>query len=441
MKQNRNDDKLDYNKTKAVRIPADWKCPAIGRVLEFSRYGCNAPASESGNTLVVGMKNLQDGKIQLSNLARVALSDEERRTFLLKRDDVLINRTNSYDLVGKVGIFDSDDEVAFVSYLVLLRGKPDIVNQRFLSYWLNSYPSQKSIKRIATKGVSQVNVNPTEFKKHCPIPLPTLPEQEAIAEVLECWDKAIRNYEKKIEKKRNIKKGLMQRLLSGKQRLPGFLGEWVEVRLDSLGATYSGLTGKTKHDFGVGKPFIPYMNIYSNLSVDLNALDHVTIYQGERQNRVKYGDLFFTTSSETAEEVGVASILLHKIENLYLNSFCFGFRLHNFEVLAPEFAKYYFIGANFRKVMFRIAQGASRYNLSKKYFLQTHIQIPDNIEEQQIIAHVLSSADSEIKAQEQKMTLLKDQKKFLLNNLVTGALRLPLFRDVAKDTENSGDNE
>ena len=182
------------------------------------------------------------------------------------------------------------------------------------------------------------------------------------------------------------------------------------------------------------------MNIYANTTISVDKLEYVTVEEGERQNKVQYGDLFFTISSETPEEVGVSSVLLNNIEELYLNSFCFGFRLHDFETLSLEFSQYYFRGVDFRKAMFRIAQGASRYNLSKRYFLQTQIQIPSDIDEQKAIAAVLSAADLEIEVLERKLTLLKDQKKFLLNNLVTGTIRLPQFRDARTATGSTGEN-
>src|SRR5690606_29055719 len=105
------------------------------------------------------------------------------------------------------------------------------------------------------------------------------------------------------------------------------MGEWKEIELGNLGQTYSGLSGKTKEDFGSGKPYIPYLNIFSNSKINPNALELVEISPTERQNRVQHGDIFFTTSSETIEEVGMTSVLLNDLGEVYLNSFCFGFRL------------------------------------------------------------------------------------------------------------------
>jgi len=272
---------------------------------------------------------------------------------------------------------------------------------------------------------TQKNIN-TTIVNGIMIPLPPLPEQEAIASVLECWDNAIQRYEEKIQKKKNIKKGLMQRLLTGKQRLPGFDGEWVQKSLGDLGRTFPGLSGKTIADFGSGEPFVTYMNVFSNQVVSDENYGHVSISKGDKQNTLNYGDVLFTTSSETPNEVGMSSVFLSYRKNVYLNSFCFGFRLNSFSEIEPAFAQYLFRSKQFRRSMTRIAQGASRYNLSKRYFLLTEVLFPP-LPEQKAIASVLSTADAEIKALEKKVASLQDQKKFLLNNLVTGTIRLPEF--------------
>src|SRR5690625_2128186 len=155
-------------------------------------------------------------------------------------------------------------------------------------------------------------------------------EQQKIASILSTWDKAIELKEKLIEQKKQQKKGLMQKLLTGEVRLPGFESEWKEVNLGEIGQTFNGLSGKSAKDFGDGKPYIPYKTIFDNSRIDLNKLDYVYINEDERQNKVQYGDVFFTTSSETPDEVAMSSVLLDEVEEVYLNSFCFGFRLNNF---------------------------------------------------------------------------------------------------------------
>jgi type I restriction enzyme, S subunit len=431
----KNDNKPGYKKTKVGWIPQDWFCRFLSTALASSQYGCNAPPAADGNTPVVGMKDIQDGKLALSNLSRVALTKSERSTFLLKKGDVLINRTNSYDLVGKAGILDSNDEVAFVSYLVRLRGRREHLNQKYLNLWLNSYLGRKSIKRIVTKGVSQANINPTELKKQSLMPLPALPEQKAIAEVLDCWDKAIRGYEKKIEKKRNIEKGLMQGLLSGKQRLLGFEGEWKEVRLGDIGAFSKG-KGISKDDVSeFGLQCIRYGQIYMANSYIASKLPScINAKRASQSTRVRYNDVLLAGSGETIDEIGKAFAYIGTTE-AYAGGDIIIFSPEKERARADYIARY--LNTAGRQAVRRLGQGQSIVHVYTKAIIGISIPLPD-IQEQQAIASVLSSADAEIAALDRKLILLKDQKRFLLNSLVTGTIRLPEFAATGTATLANG---
>ncbi len=416
----KNENRSGYKKTKVGWIPEEWETSQIGSVLDLSKYGCSAPTVERGNTLVVGMKDIQNGKVQLSELVQVSLAERNRQTFLLKREDILINRTNSYDLVGKVGIFNSDEEVGFVSYLVLLRGKRNVVKQKYMNYWLNSFPAQGAIKSIATKGVSQANVNPTVFKKYCYIPLPPLPEQKAIAVVLECWDRAIHKYEEKIEKKKSIKKGLMQRLLSGKQRLPGFNEAWKETKISSIAMVISGGTpAKSNPSFWEGN--IPWI---SSSDLKENEIDDFKIHRFISEEAVKLSatKLIPANSILVVSRVGVGKVALSRCD------ICTSQDFQNLVIIKNSTnAKFltYQLQRYVRKLV-RLNQGTSISGFLKKDLKRLQIPLP-SFPEQNAIASVLSSADSEIKSLEKKLALVKGQKKYLLNNLVTGTIRLPEF--------------
>ncbi|MBP3616346.1 MAG: restriction endonuclease subunit S [Alphaproteobacteria bacterium] len=263
------------------------------------------------------------------------------------------------------------------------------------------------------------------FVESIPFLLPPLAEQEKIAEILSVWDEAIEKLSGLIEQKKLLKKGLMQKLLTGKTRLSGFTQPWKTVKLGEIGKTYTGLSGKNSSDFGSGFPFITYMNIYLNNQIKNDQFEFVNIKENENQNAVKYGDIFFTTSSETPDEVGFASVLLFNPEvNTYLNSFCFGFRLNDFETLLPEFASFYFRSEDVRKIMLKLAQGATRFNLSKNELMKEKITIPSDITEQKAIADILQSCDLEIEKLKTKLDLLKLQKKGLMQQLLTGKIRV-----------------
>ena len=308
--------------------------------------------------------------------------------------------------------------------LFLIRINPKKANPYFIyaylrknEYYVKSFASGSTTKTITKDDVRRLKVY-----------TPPLAEQNKIAQILSTWDQAISVTEKLLENSQQQKKALMQQLLTGKKRLldengERFSGEWNEYSLGNLGNTFTGLTGKTKDDFGSGVPYITYMNIFKNSRIDINQVDYVVIKEDENQNSVRYGDIFFTTSSETAEEVGMSSVLLEEVERLYLNSFCFGFRLNNFKILLPQFAAYILRSSNIRKQISILGQGATRYNLSKNQLMKLILRLP-TIVEQKKIAEVLTLSDQEIENLQKKLDCLKQEKKALMQQLLTGKKRV-----------------
>jgi type I restriction enzyme S subunit len=214
----------------AAGLPRDWSLVSLGDILLGAQYGLNSPTDEAGTVAIVGMKDIQNGKVCINDLPKVNITSTEKTAHLLRKGDILINRTNSRDLVGKTGIVDSDIDAVFASYLVRLRTRPEYVDSSYLTYWLNSPSAQGTIKRIATPAVSQSNVNPTELQRFCVVPLPSLLEQQHITEILRIWDDGIDKIdasEQEIsllrEERRLLerqKRGLMQQLFAGQRRVP-----------------------------------------------------------------------------------------------------------------------------------------------------------------------------------------------------------------------------
>lgn len=165
---------------------------------------------------------------------------------------------------------------------------------------------------------------------------------------------------------------------------------WEQRKLGDLGTTFTGLSGKTKEDFGHGAAsFVTYMNVFLNPVADAKRVESVEI--DKTQTAVRYGDVFFTTSSETPEEVGMSSVWLENTEDTYLNSFCFGYRP------TVEIDSYYMAymlrSESVRKRIIYLAQGISRYNISKNGVMQIEIPIP-NKDEQKSIGNYFKSLDN-----------------------------------------------
>jgi len=197
---------------------------------------------------------------------------------------------------------------------------------------------------------------------------------------------------------------------------------WEYVKLNKLGTTYTGLSNKKSDDFGHGKPYITYLNIFNNSKIDISMFEKVKVGFSENQNKAKYGDMFFTTSSETPDEVGMCSVLLDKVDELYLNSFCFGFRPFNLETIIPEYARYCFRSEEFRKQIGKLAQGSTRYNLSKGYFLKSEVFITTDTKEQKKIADILESVDNSIDSTHKTIEKYKLVKQGMMQDLLTRGL-------------------
>ena len=212
-------------------LPSGWKVVRLGDVFEKSFYGTSKTTSINGKYPVLRMGNMQNGTLDLRDLVYIDLEENEFEKYRLHKGDILLNRTNSHSLVGKVSLFDLDGDYLTASYLVAFRPNLKVLNPTFSNNLLNTIRYQEKIRTIATKGVSQSNINPTSFKNIIKIPLPPLDEQKKIAEILSTWDEAINLTINLIESKKQFKKALMQNLLTAKIRFPEFKDEWKETKL------------------------------------------------------------------------------------------------------------------------------------------------------------------------------------------------------------------
>ena len=244
--------------------------------------------------------------------------------------------------------------------------RTQIDNPTFLYYVLNTFKYNKAVM-VRCTGSSYPAINSEDLSK-IPFYKCGIAEQKKIGKFLSLLDERIATQNKIIEKMQTLIKGLNDSLYE-------LYGNGNTTSFAELGHSYSGLSGKTANDFGTGKPFITYLNVYSNNIVNENDYQYVRINEGEKQNVVKYGDVLFTLSSETPEEVGVGSVFLGK-EEVLLNSFCFGIHIENEEQVYSPYLSYYVSSTPFRKFIYPFAQGSTRFNLCKADFEKASIKLP-----------------------------------------------------------------
>ncbi|MDO5398227.1 MAG: restriction endonuclease subunit S [bacterium] len=339
----------------------------------------------------------------------------------LQDGDIVMADTAEDETVGKVTEVTntSDKPVMAGLHTIPCRVKYGKFAAKWLGYYMNSHIYHDQIlpyiHGTKVSSISKGSLGNTI------ILVPPIDEQEKIAKALSDVDTLIINLGKQIEKRSNIFVGTLQSLLSGKIKVSD--SPWEKYKVCEIGDSYGGLIGKTKNDFGKGNArYITFLNVLNNTVIDTSILEPVQINDGESQNQVLPGDLFFNTSSETPEDVGMCSVLLDAVKNTYLNSFCFGFRLKTKKVNSL-FLSYYFNSQEGRKIIRVLAQGATRFNLSKDYFSKTEIKLP-TYRNQTEIAQILSDMENDISTLKKKLSKYEAIKQGMMEELLTGKVRL-----------------
>jgi len=203
--------------------------------------------------------------------------------------------------------------------------------------------------------------------------------------------------------------------------------EGIEVEWKPLGEIseiFGGLTGKSKSDFEDGNTsYISYKNIFNNIEVNFNKLERVKIADSENQHEVKYGDILFTGSSETAHEAGMSSAVTTNFgENVYLNSFSFGLRFNEDIELLPEFSKYLFRCHFMRLEISKTASGVTRFNISKARFKKILIPNPPISVQKKIVSilDTFTELTTELKAElTAELTARKQQYSYYREQLLS----------------------
>ena len=418
--------KHGYKQTDVGVIPADWDVQRIGDLCDYQ----NGTSLEHLFSLHDGLKVISIGNYSVNGRYvdnGVHISGNNRKLverFVLRRNDLtmsLNDKTSVGAIIGRVLLIEESDQFVFNQRTMRLRPKVKVCAS-YLYYVINADQAHNAIVGLAKPG-TQIYVN-TGDVVGLKLPVPLEEEQRAIAAALRDVDALLDGFERLIAKKRDLKQAAMQQLLTGLTRLPGFSGEWEVKRLGDLGTIYGGLTGKSKADFGDGNArYITFMNVMTNVVIDCGTFEKVRISRSETQNRAIAGDLFFNGSSETPEEVAMCAVLLEEVHDVYLNSFCFGFRFREGAEANGILLAYYLRSTEGRELMKSLAQGSTRYNLSKVALLNSSMCLPA-LTEQIAIATILSDMDSELSALEARRDKTRALKAAMMQELLTGRIRL-----------------
>lgn len=357
-------------------------------------------------------------------------------------DTILISTSETIEELGHSCLYNRDDLGLIGGEQILFKPNRKLVLGNYLYYYSKKFSTE--LRKYAT-GLKVFRFNIDDLKQIF-IAIPSIEEQTVIAEYLEAKtqaiDKKISLLEKKVDYYQELRKSLINETvtkgLDKNARLYnnelGFFTpkNWLRYRLKDLGSLYSGLSGKSGDDFNQeknpnNKGFIPFTNIANNTYLKRDHLDTVVVYEGEKQNRVRKGDIFFLMSSEGYEDVGKSAALAEEIDETYLNSFCKGYRV-NPRKTNPYFLNYLMLSDYYRQLLIVEGKGFTRINLKMEKVNDFFVYIPDTLSDQDkivkfldakldIIAKIIANIQIQI-------TTLKELRKTLINDVVTGKIKV-----------------
>ena len=407
-----------FRNTELGVLPTEWAVRSLGE-LGQSLIGLTYDPQDidPSGVLVLRSSNIGNNSLQFGGDVYVKTDIPDR--IVARRNDLLICvRNGSRPLIGKCALIDEGAVgMTFGAFMSVFRSD----DNRFVFHCFQSDIIKRQINEHLGATINQItNKSLNSFQ----IPYPERREREAITAALSDMDELLGALDTLIAKKQDIKLGAMQRLLTGETRLPGFSEPWTATTMGKIGSIYGGLSGKSKNDFGNGAArYVTFLGIMANTLIRSNHTEHVRVEPGETQNRVLKGDLLFNGTSETPNELALGAVVDEEVDDLYLNSFCFGFRIHDAESYYPLYVAYFFRKSAGRSLMRGLAQGATRYNLSKTHFLSLELSMP-SFPEQREIAHMLGDLDAEILALEQRRAKTLAIKQGMMQKLLIGRTRL-----------------
>ncbi|GBG05907.1 hypothetical protein PAT3040_00392 [Paenibacillus agaridevorans] len=433
--------KTGYKQTEAGVIPVDWDVSILNELIEKDRtirYGIVQPGrfDPNGRYLVRG-QDYSFGWVDSNKLFKVSEQVESRyKKARLNSGDIIITIVGAgTGHVEIVPIWLQGSNITQTTARIPIDSRS--TNAKFCKYYLQSYEGKSQIS-LHIKGAAQPGLNVKDVRTF-KIPLPSsLDEQNAIVSVVSNAENLIQSLEKIINKKQLIKLGAMQELLVGKKRLQGFdkPGKFIDTQfgrfpsgweIASIGELLDFKNGlnKAKHFFGNGNPIVNYMDVFDNpglLQSDINGKVDVT--QDEIRNyKVNKGDVLFTRTSETVEEIGLSSTILEDIQNAVFSGFVLRGRPKN-EKLNLNYTKYCFRSEIVRKQIVSTCSYTTRALTNGKLLSKVYIPFPASLEEQAAIASVLTDMENEINALEIKLAKYKQIKQGMMQNLLTGRIRL-----------------
>jgi len=404
-------------------VPSGWKAITLGDLVTSSAFGPRFSSdlySENGAIGTIRTTDLCDeGTINYNTIPYADLDIDEFKSHILDSGDLLITRSGT---CGIPCIFEKQDKPIIAgAFLIRFKLKSD-VDASYLQNLLKYDVTQHHISKMASGGV-QKNLTGTSLKK-LKLEVPELKEQRRISKILSTWDKAISTTERLIDNSKQQKKALMQQLLTGKKRLPDDSGkpfgrEWEEVLVGNVAELTAGGTPSTKKSEYWGGD-IPWMNSGEiNLKQVFSVEGRITELglQNSSTKQIPKNSVLIALAGQGKTRGTVAINRIELCTNQSIAAI-----MPNRTQLYPEFL-YFNLDNRYQELRSMSTGDGGRGGLNLSILRAIRLQLP-SISEQKKIASVLTKADKEIEVLQQQLSDLKQEKKALMQQLLTGKRRV-----------------
>ena len=407
---------VGYKRTEAGVIPEDWGISTVGEEFRVQLGKMLDAAKNTGaSKLYIGNRSVQWGRIDLADIDTVPMTSTDLRRFRLRLGDLLVCEGGE---IGRAAIWEEPIRECYfqkaLHRLRSIRGYDSYLMMSLLQLWastgyLTTYVTQTSIAHL-----------PKDKLETVPLPVPTAAEQRAIAAVLCDVDGLIGSLEALIAKKRAIKQAAMQELLTGRTRLPGFGGEWEMTRLGEIASFLKG-RGLAKNDLSVAgrRRCVHYGELFTRYNERITSVIHGTDREGAFFYS-KRNDVLMPTSDVTPNGLATASCIL--ASDVVIGGDILVIRAPE-SALNGEFLAYAI--KTQRDQVMQLVSGTTVFHLYGRDMAVFNFAMP-SLTEQRAIATILSDMDAEIAALEQRLDKTRAIKQGMMQQLLTGAIRLPI---------------
>ncbi|MGY1692309.1 restriction endonuclease subunit S [Geodermatophilus sp. SYSU D01105] len=406
--------------------PAEWRVRPLQELLRRSpSYGVNAAASPYVPTRPTYIRITDisdDGRFMPS--PRVSVDHPAAPQYLLQEGDLVFARTGAS--VGKSYRYRTEDGIlVYAGFLIRITPDPAELNPEFLSYYVQTQAYWNWIKVMSVRS-GQPGVNGQEYAQ-MPVPVPPRPEQDAIVRALREADDLVYSLERLIAKKQQVKKGIVQHLLAGRTRLPGFSNEWSPVTVGSLGRFLKGRGIKRDDVRPSGVACIRYGELYTRYGSYIEApASYVDAAVAATAQPLQRGDLLYAASGETSEDIGICSALIASMPTVAGGDIIIQ-RGHGQD---PVFLASLMNSASVIEEKSRLGQGDAVVHISAAALGSIEVRLPE-LPEQQAIARVITDAHTEIDLLTARLAKTKQIKRGMMQELLSGRTRLAVGKEAA----------